>query len=74
MSPEKKQEWAALYVLGALTAEEREYFEQNLKAACLEEIRSLQEIAAKLGFSAPPEDPPSDLRDRLIEKLRNLDE
>ena len=74
LSPEERQEWAALYLLDALSAEEKTFFEKHLIEECREELRIFQETAAGLALSASSQEPPEDLRDRLLERLREREE
>lgn len=72
---EDMREWAALYALDALPAEERAAFEQYLKRTAKEataEIDALLKIAGQLGFRPAPVDPPSSLRSRLLERIGGL--
>jgi quercetin dioxygenase-like cupin family protein len=65
-------EWAALYALDALPADEKEAFEQYLKQATKQaaaELESFLEIAGKLGFSPAPAEPPASLRSQLMERI-----
>jgi anti-sigma-K factor RskA len=69
-SPHDPAETAALYVAGALTAEEAAAFEARLAndAACLAEFRKLEPVAAALfAFGSLP--PPSAVRDALESRV-----
>lgn len=69
---EETKAWAALFALGSLGGEEKAEFERHLQqgcAVCEEEIRSLDEVARDLAFSAPPAAPSSRVRERLHESL-----
>lgn len=60
-----------LYALGGLGAAEKASFDQHLDAcaACGDELRSYQEVAATLGASAPAT-PPAHVRSQLMERVR----
>jgi anti-sigma factor ChrR (cupin superfamily) len=60
---------AALYALGALEGEEAREFEAHLAAgcaACAEELREFETVAADLGLAAPEAAPPAGVRARLL--------
>lgn len=63
---------AALYALGTLPADEARNFESRLAAgdtdyrAALEEMRS---VVDDLGYAAPPQAPPPELRARLLARV-----
>jgi anti-sigma factor ChrR (cupin superfamily) len=71
MISELQQEQASLYVLGALTAAERENFEAELRAQSelRELVRSLQRTTGLLAMACPPASPPRDLRDRIMRRI-----
>ena len=60
---------AALFALGGLDGSERIDFEEHLDAcrACIDEVRSLLPVTQALAFMAPPQSPPTHLRDRIID-------
>lgn len=65
-------EQAALYALGALSDEEAREFESKIAGGSIEgeeEFRSFASIVAKIGLAAPPQLPPSQLKDRLFAEL-----
>ena len=64
---------AGLYVLGTLTAAERQTFERHLPACaeCETEVASLRLVADALGQAVPQVDPPPALRARVIAALGN---
>jgi anti-sigma-K factor RskA len=59
---------ASLYVLGALTAEERTLFEAHLTACteCAEEARAFAAVPDALARAVPQIDPPPALRERVV--------
>lgn len=60
---------AALYALGALDEDEARAFEEHLAAgceACAAELREFQCVAADLALAAPPAEPPTQVRSRLL--------
>jgi anti-sigma-K factor RskA len=63
-----EQALAAAYVLGALTAAERQAFEAHVRtcAVCAEEVRSLQPVADGLAGSVPQHTPRPELRARVL--------
>lgn len=58
----------ALYVLGALTPEERAVFEAHLAACaeCAAEVRAFSTVAGALAQAVPQVDPPASLRERTL--------
>jgi hypothetical protein len=61
---------AAMYALGAMSAEDSAKFEQRLAsgcALCLAEIRSCENIVAALATSVTPASPPAELRQRVLD-------
>src|ERR1700674_4563678 len=65
---EELREQAALYVLGALAAQERTAFEAHL-ATCVEcsaEVRSLAAVPAMLDQTVPQVDPSPALREQVL--------
>jgi anti-sigma-K factor RskA len=65
---EELREQAALYVLGALAAEERAAFEAHLAtcAECSAEVRSLAGVPAMLAQTVPQVDPSPALREQVL--------
>ncbi len=63
---------AALYVLDGLPQAEVSGFATHLEICevCREEVAALRSIAADLVLAAPEADPPSGLRDRVMERVR----
>ena len=61
-------EQTELYVLGALTDDERAAFEAHLASceACTADVRALSGVAGALAHAVPQVDPPPGLRARLI--------
>jgi quercetin dioxygenase-like cupin family protein len=65
---------APLYVLDALSPDERRLFEQHLRTgcpACEVELHDLEHVARELAFDASPAAPPAAVRERLLQLLRN---
>lgn len=71
MISEQQQELASLYVLGALTAAEKESFEADLRAT--PELRSLvhqlDRTTGLIASSVPPVAPPRHLRDKILSSI-----
>lgn len=70
-SIEEAQDLAALYALGALQGEEAHEFEQHLAegcAVCRAEVEAFTPVVAELGYAAPPQEPPPELRARALEQ------
>ena len=65
-------ESAALYVIDAMTAEERRAFESHLRscAECQAEVASLEGVDEALAGAVPQIDPPAALRDRVMASIR----
>jgi len=65
-------ESAALYVIDAMTAEERRVFESHLRscAECQAEVASLEGVDEALASAVPQIDPPAALRDRVMAGIR----
>ena len=61
------------YALNALDERDRKSFEAHLASCerCREELGSLEDAAAALAFDAPIAAPPSELRDRLLDRARD---
>ena len=63
---------AAMYILGALSAEDAASFEQRLAsgcALCQAEVRACENTMAALAASVPPAAPPADLKQRLLDQI-----
>jgi anti-sigma factor ChrR (cupin superfamily) len=61
---------AAMYLLGAMSAEDEARFEQRLQsgcALCLAEIRTSDNVLVALAASVAPAAPPSELRQRVLD-------
>jgi len=71
MISERQQEEASLYVLGALTATEKETFEAALRVepALRELVASLERTAGLLARAVPPVAPPAGLRERILRRI-----
>lgn len=65
---EAVRESTSLYVLGALTPEERAAFEAHLSTCgeCAAELRAFSEVASALARAVPQVEPPASLRDRTL--------
>lgn len=66
---------SALYVLGALSVEDAARFEQRLALGCglcQAEVRSYEATAAALSASVPAVAPPGELRQRLLDQVRDV--
>lgn len=63
---------AAAYALGALENREVAPFEEHLAgcAQCRDELRAMREAVGSLALAAPPEPPPSRLKDRVMAEVR----
>jgi len=62
------RELASLYALGALNASERAAFDAHLEVhrESVNEVLSLLPVTRHLAWAAPPHEPPSELRERVI--------
>jgi quercetin dioxygenase-like cupin family protein len=63
---------AALYVLGALPAEDAGKFEQRLASGCVLcrlEVQACESTAAALAASVTPVAPPAELKQRLLDQI-----
>lgn len=65
-------ELTAPYALDALDAEETKVFEDHLRRCeqCREEVAALREVTALLAHDAPPLEPPTELRGRILDAAR----
>jgi anti-sigma factor RsiW len=66
---------AAMYILGALSADDAARFEQRLAsgcALCQAEIRACETNVAALAATVAPAAPPADLRQRLLDQIGQL--
>jgi len=65
------QDWASLYVLEALSAEERVIFEAHLAGcpACQAEVASFRSVAGAMATSVEPAQPNAELRNRLMQRV-----
>lgn len=65
-------ESAALYVIDAMTADERRAFESHLRGCelCQAELASLEGVDQALASAVPQIDPPAALRDRVLASVR----
>jgi anti-sigma-K factor RskA len=68
------QDLAAPYALGVLTLPERNAFEAHLTGCdvCRGEVRAFAEVAGLLAHAAPPAEPPSGLRARVLAEARRV--
>jgi anti-sigma-K factor RskA len=69
--PSDHEAWAELtgpYVLGALSTSDRASFEVHLAGCreCADEVRSLDDLVARLAHGAGETDPPSEVRQRIL--------
>src|SRR5437660_6402144 len=63
---------AALYALGALSADETAHFKERVDAGCplcRTELQECRQVAAVLPFAAPEVAPPPSLRARLLDGI-----
>ena len=63
---------AALYALGALTADETAHFKERVKSGCplcQAELQECRRVAAVLAFAASEAAPPPSLRARLLDRI-----
>ncbi|HEX4489037.1 MAG TPA: cupin domain-containing protein [Terriglobales bacterium] len=66
---------AAMYLLGALSAEDAARFEQRLAAGCalcVAELRSCESTVAALAASVAPVAPPAEIRHRLLDRISQM--
>ena len=69
---QKMHERAALYVLGPMSAEEMQQFEDELRAGreeALSALRALADTTAELAVSQQTSKPPESLKSRLMERV-----
>lgn len=68
MISEQQQEQASLYVLGTLSADERQAFEAQLRGQpeLLALVRSLENTTVMMAKAVPSVPPPASLRDRVL--------
>jgi anti-sigma-K factor RskA len=68
MTHDELRELTGGYALGVLGEEERRALEAHLATcpACAKEVREFETVTAALAFSAPQQDPPAALRDRVV--------
>jgi ChrR-like protein with cupin domain len=67
-------EQAALYALGALDGDELVLFERHLEqgcCACETELNKSQFVIDQLSYIAPAVTPPSSIRSKLLERIKN---
>lgn len=65
---------AALHSLGLLEDPDRSDFEEHLSEGCeicQAELSGLRDVAASVAFTTSLQEPPPDLRDRLLERIRS---
>ena len=69
--PPPTRDLAALYALGALSARERAAFDAHLEVhrESVDEVMSLLPAARRLAWTVPPHEPPSGLRERVVETV-----
>lgn len=69
---EEARERIALYAVGALEPGEAAGLEAHLEAcrACRDELEALRSVVDEIACSVPPLDPPADLKERLLQRLR----
>jgi hypothetical protein len=68
---ERSRGLAALYALGALSADEARDFEARLAgdAACRSELAAFRSVVDDLAYAARPQAPPPSLRGRVLERI-----
>ena len=71
MIPDDLQDQAALYALGALNAEETAAFEAAMagNAELRTMVREMREASASLAHSVPSQQPPAELRHRILREI-----
>jgi anti-sigma-K factor RskA len=72
---DEQRELAALYALGALTASDCRAFEAHMDGcpACAADVRSLSGVAGALAQSVPQQEPPPELRSRVLARVGHPD-
>ncbi len=70
------EDWASLYVLEALSADERVIFEGHLSAcpACQTEVASFRSVAGAMAASVEPAQPNPESRNRLMQRVAEADQ
>jgi hypothetical protein len=66
---EETREWASLYALGALSADQKTAFEAHLKGGCgvcESDVRVFENLTGQLGYLDSPAKAPVNLRTRLL--------
>ena len=73
MNHDEIRELPELYVLGALTEDERQILEAHLTGcrACAATVRELVRVTEGLGRAVDPRDPPASLRARVLSAARS---
>jgi quercetin dioxygenase-like cupin family protein len=73
MEHDRYLEMAALHSLDLLEDSDRSDFEQHLAGCeiCRAELSGSSEVAASIGLTISPQDPPPELRDRLFDRIRS---
>jgi anti-sigma-K factor RskA len=71
MIPDDLQDQAALYALGVLTAEETGAFEATLSGnmELRAMVREMREASADLARNVPPQEPPAELKRRVLREI-----
>ena len=71
MIPEDLQDQAALYSIGVLNAEETPAFEVALKGNGIMggPVREMREASADLSRNVPPQQPPAELKRRVLREI-----
>ena len=66
------REQVMLYALGSLSPDETDAFASHLETGCdlcTDELQAIKPTIAWLGYQAPPVQPPSTMRQRLVDRL-----
>ena len=68
MSHNKHSENVEMYVLGGLTEEEQQAFEEHLQncSECQRQVEELREVVGLLPLTSEPVEPPSGMKDRVL--------
>jgi anti-sigma-K factor RskA len=71
-TPHANPEDLDLYALGALDGEEKQRFEEHLRAcpACQRDLAAARSSAALLAFTVPPVAPPASVKSALMQKVK----